>query len=94
MSKVAGSTSYSRWKRYNTSGALGMWGMWLPLGRRFLGVVSMSGITKCTFGRHGSCRVMFVVTVGHAESVSHARDFCRLLEEETTPASTVHVWLM
>lgn len=51
------SVAYARSQRHVTSGALGMREIWLHPERRFLGVVTISGVAKCTFGRRGYCRV-------------------------------------
>lgn len=55
-----------------TSGALSVQAAWLHLERYFLGVVTIPGVAKCTFGRRGYCRV-FSVTRRHAENVINAR---------------------
>lgn len=69
---------------------LGVWVIWLLPERGFLGVVYMSVVAKCSYGRRGSCQV-FGVTSCHVEDVSTARVVLSS-EGVTSTANTFDIW--
>lgn len=54
--------------------------------------MTISNVAKCSFGRPGSCRVMYVLTVGHSKNINKARVMSSSSDGAISPASTPDVW--
>lgn len=56
-------------------------------GKRYVGVVTILGVSKCTTGRHSSCRLQGV-TLRYVESVGDARGVTLSSVGASSPATT------